>query len=225
MIHKRTERIGALDWKILPARIVFQKFGHAGAKAGGPSLRPARNLNQVQRPIQSNQPKENKLMKKILSLLLLALSAASLQATVLLQDSTNYPYINGPIAGQGRWYVYDPSTPTNDTLVSNNVIYLKSTNFDSVATPTNGFYTPTNGTIVYASFTINVNLLPLSTADGYFCTFISTNKNYCCNVFVSSTNSVVPGTYRLSIANYSVSFSNLDPPVPFAEDLATNVTY
>jgi hypothetical protein len=40
-------------------------------------------------------------MKKILSVFLLVLSAASLQAAVLLQDSVNYPYTNGPIAGQG----------------------------------------------------------------------------------------------------------------------------
>jgi hypothetical protein len=164
-------------------------------------------------------------MKKILALLLLALSVAPLHATVLLKDSLNYPYTNGPIAGQGQWYVYSSGTPAYDTLVSNNVIYLVSTNKDSVATPTNGFYAATNGSIVWASFSLNVNQVPSATADGYFCTFISTNKNYCCNVFVSSTDSVIPGTYRLSIANFSVSFSNLDPPVTYPEDLATNVTY
>ena len=164
-------------------------------------------------------------MKKILALLLLTISVAPLHATVLLKDSLNYPYTNGPIAGQGQWYVYSSGTPAYDTLVSNDVIYLTSTNKDSVATPTNGFYTPTNGSIVWASFSINVNTAPSATADGYFCTLISTNKNYCCNVFVSSTDSVIPGTYRLSIANFSVSFSNLDPPVTYPEDLATNVTY
>jgi hypothetical protein len=164
-------------------------------------------------------------MKKILSLLLLAVSAASLHATVLLRDSTNYPYINGPIAGQGQWYVYSSGTASNDTIVSNNVIYLKSSGYDSVATPTNGFYTATNGTIVYAAFTLNVNTLPSSTADGYFCSFISTNKNLCCNVFISSSGTTIPGTYRLSIANFSVSFSNLEPPVTYPLDLATNVTY
>jgi hypothetical protein len=165
------------------------------------------------------------MMKKILSTLLLALPLASLQASVLLQDSTNYPYANGPIASQGQWYIYSGSTAADDITVSNNTIYLDTTNKDSVATPTNGFYTGTNGTIVWASFTLNVSKAPSPTADGYFCSFISTNSNYCCNVFVSSKYSVVPGTYRLSIANFSVSFSNLDPPVTYPLDLCTNVPY
>ena len=166
-------------------------------------------------------------MKKILALLLLTLSAASLQAAVLMKDSLNYPYTNGPIAGQGQWYVYSAGTPAKDTLVSNNVIYMTSTNKDSIATPTNGFYNATNGSIVWASFTLNVNKLPTFTADtgSYFCTFISTNSNVCCNVFISTMGTVVPGTFRLSIANFSVSFSNLQPPVTFPEDLVTNVTY
>ena len=156
-------------------------------------------------------------MKKIQSLLLLALSAASLQATVLLKDSVNYPYINGPIAGQGQWYVYEPATPADDILVSNNVIYIMSTNTDSIATPVNGFYTPANGTIVYASFALNVNTAPAYTeySGGYFCQFLSTNGNICCNLFISTNGTVVPGTFRLSIANFSVSFSNLQPPVTY----------
>lgn len=166
-------------------------------------------------------------MKKNLSLLMLALSAASLHATVLLQDSKNYPYTNGPIAGQGKWYVYDSQTPAYDTFVTNNVIYLTTTGKDTIATPTNGFYTATNGTIVWASFNLTVNEVPnFSEYNGsYFCQFISTNSNTCCNLFISTNGVVVPGAYRLSIANFSVSFSNLQPPVTFPEDLATNVTY
>jgi hypothetical protein len=166
-------------------------------------------------------------MKKIVLLLLLALSAASLQASVLLQDSLNYPYTNGPIAGQGQWYVYSAGTPADDTLVSNNVIYIASTNKDSIATPVKGFYNPANGSIVYASFTLKVSEAP-SFNDyngGYFCQFISTNNNTCCNLFIDTHDTVVPGTFRLSIANFSVSFSNLQKPVTFPEDLCTNVTY
>ena len=158
---------------------------------------------------------------------MLALSAASLRATVLLQDSLNYPYTNGPIAGQGQWYVYSPGTPANDILVSNNVIYIASTNKDSIATPVKGFYNPANGSIVYASFTLRVSEVP-SFNDyngGYFCQFISTNNNTCCNLFIDTHDTVVPGTFRLSIANFSVSFSNLQKPVTFPQDLCTNVTY
>jgi len=166
-------------------------------------------------------------MKKILSLLLLAISAASLQATVLLKDSVNYPYTNGPIAGQGQWYVYSAGTPVYDTIVSNDVIYMTSTNKDSVATPTNGFYSPANGSIVYASFTLIVTKLPTFNDynGGYFCQFIGTNSNSCCNLFIGQQGTVVPNTFRLSIANFSVSFSNLQPPVTYPEDLATNVPY
>ena len=168
-------------------------------------------------------------MKKIASLLLLALSAASLHATVLLQDSRNYPYTNGPIAGQGQWYVYDTSaaTPAYDTVVSNNVIYMTSTNKDSVATPTNGFYAAANGPIVWASFTIKVNQAPAFNDynGGFFCQFIGTNSNTCCNVFISTNGVIIPGAYRLAIANFSVSFSNLQRPVIFPEDLAVGVTY
>jgi len=60
---------------------------------------------------------------------------------------------------------------------------------------------------------------------GYFCQFFSTNKNTCCNVFISTNNAVIPGTFRLSIANFSVSFSNVQQPVTFPEDLCTNVVY
>src|SRR5579883_234291 len=166
-------------------------------------------------------------MKKIMSLLLVVLSAAAAQATVLLQDSLNYPYNNGPIAGQGQWYVYSSAPPADDILVSNNVIYIASTNKDSIATPVNGFYSGTNGSIVWASFTINVSKVPSynNYNGGYFCQFISTNKNTCCNVFISTNDTILPNTYRLSIANFSVSFSNLQPPVTFPQDLAPNVTY
>jgi len=92
-------------------------------------------------------------MKRILSLFLLALSAACLHATVLYQVTTNY--INGPIAGQGNWYI-SSKNPTNDIGVTNNVIYIASTNWDSIAAPTNGFYSDANGPIVYASFSIKV---------------------------------------------------------------------
>ena len=167
-------------------------------------------------------------MKKLfLALCAAALATISAQATVLLRDSTNYPYTNGPIAGQGQWYVYSPATPANDVLVSSNVIYMTTTNKDTIATPTNGYYSADNGTIVYASFTINVSKLPGfdNYNGGYFAQFVSTNKNTCCNLFISTNGTVIPGTFRLSIANFSVSFSNLQQPVTYPEDLSTNVTY
>ena len=172
--------------------------------------------------------KRSRTMKKLfLALCAVAMTALPSQATVLLRDSSNYPYTNGPIAGQGQWYVYSPATPANDVLVSNNVIYMTATNKDTIAAPTNGYYNPANGTIVYASFTINVSQLPgfNNYNGGYFAQFVGTNKNTCCNLFISTNGAVIPGTFRLSIANFSVSFSNLQQPVTFPEDLCTNVTY
>ena len=54
---------------------------------------------------------------------------------------------------------------------------IATANKDSVATPTNGFYSGTNGTITWASFTIKVTKVPTFTHfnDGYFCQFISTS--------------------------------------------------
>jgi len=173
-------------------------------------------------------------MKKLLNLtpILMLLFCVSLVATtaragVLLQDSLNYPYNNGPLAGQGKWYVYSAGTPANDIGVTNNIIYIASTNKDSIATPTNGFYNPLNGTIVYASFSIKVSKVPAynNYNGGYFAQFLSTNGNTCCNLFISTNNTVIPGTFRLSIANFSVSFSNLQQPVTYPEDLVTNVVY
>ncbi len=157
---------------------------------------------------------------------MVAVSAASLPAAVLY-DSANYSYTNGPLAGQGEWYVYSAGTPADDTMVTNGVIYLASTNADSVAAPVGGFYSANNGSIVWASFTLKVNQVPAynNYNGGYFCQFISTNNNACCNVFISTNGTVLPGTFRLSIANFSVSFSNLQPPVTYPEDLLPNVIY
>ena len=143
---------------------------------------------------------------------------------MLFQDSTNYPYSNGCIEGQGQWYCFYPKTPYQDALVTNDVLYLVSTNHDDVAAPTNGFPTG-HGTITWASFTINVSSLP--TANGnYFCQFQNNNDtNDCCHIFAATAGTVLPNTYRLGIANYSTSYASLVPPVYFPLDLATGITY
>lgn len=164
-------------------------------------------------------------MKKITALLFLSiLVALSSRAGVLFQDSTNYPYNNGCIEGQGQWYCFSPKTPYQDAFVTNNVLYLVSTNHDYVAAPTNGF--PSNpGTMTWASFTINVSALP-TTNGNYFCQFQDKNDtNDCCHIFAATAGTVLPNTYRLGIANYANSYAALVPPVYFPLDLATGVTY
>lgn len=171
-------------------------------------------------------------MKKTIVKLTLAISAitASLaplgsQAQLLFQDSTNYPYINGCIEGQGQWYCYSPSTPKLNVFVTNNVLLLVAqTTNDAVATPTNGWVNPTVYT--YASFTINVSQLPSSTNGGYFAQFQNNNDaSDCCHLFIDALGTVVPGTYRLGIANFSTSFGSLQTPNNYPMDLATNTPY
>jgi hypothetical protein len=165
-------------------------------------------------------------MKKISAFLLFSvLAALSLRATVLFQDSTNYPYANGCIEGQGQWYCYYPAIPGLDTFVTNNVLLLtaNSTN-DAVATPTNGWANP--GEYNYASFTINVSKLPSSVNGDYFCQFQNNSDgNDCCHIFIDTLDTVVPGTYRLGIASFDTSFSVVTPPVNYPLDLATGITY
>jgi hypothetical protein len=107
--------------------------------------------------------------------------------------------------------------------VTNNVLLLNTTNHDEVATPTNGWVNPSEYT--FASFTVNVSQLP-TVNGGYFCQFQNNNDtNDCCHVFIDRRDTVVPGTYRLGIANFDTSFANLTPPVNYPMDLATGITY
>jgi len=165
-------------------------------------------------------------MKKILSLVLLtAFATLSSHAFVLLQDSLNYPYTNGCIEGQGQWYAYSPKTPVLDAGVTNNVLYMSVSNQDSVATPTNGFYTSTNGSIVYASFTLNVSQLPSTANGGYFFEFQDTSNNTACHIFIDTLGTSVPGTYRLGVGNFATSFASSSPPNNYPMDLSTGLTY
>jgi hypothetical protein len=163
-------------------------------------------------------------MNKITALVFFScLTALSLRADVLFQDSTNYPYTNGCIEGQGQWYCYLPRIPVLDALVTNNILILNSTNTDSVGTPTNGWANP--GEFNYASFTINVSQLPATANGGYFCEFMDNSNNNVCHIFIDTVGTVVPGTYRLGIANFAGTFNSTQPPINYPLDLATGVTY
>jgi hypothetical protein len=163
---------------------------------------------------------------KLAYLFFLVFAALSVRATVLFQDSINYPYTDGSIEGQGQWYCYIPSSPHQNAFVTNNVLLLTavSTN-DAVAAPTNGFAPPNPGSITYASFSINVSQLP--TGNGtYFAQLQNINDtNDCCHVFITTAGTVVPGTYRLGIANFDTSYSTISPPVNFPRDLAPGISY
>jgi hypothetical protein len=158
--------------------------------------------------------------------LFLVLAALCARATVLFQDSLNYPYTDGSIEGQGQWYSFYPATPLQNAFVTNNVLLLTavSTN-DSVAAPTNGFTPPNPGSITYASFSLNVSQLPTGSGT-YFAQLQDNNdSNDCCHVFITTAGTVVPGSYRLGIANFDTSYLTISPPVNFPMDLAPGITY
>jgi hypothetical protein len=153
-------------------------------------------------------------MKKAsLFLLFAVLTALSLRADLLWQDATNYPYTDGLIAGQGQWFRY--SGTNNDAFVTNNVLLLNATNKDAVGAPTNGWVNP--GTITWVSFNVNVSQPPASS--GYFCELRDGAGNSVCHLYDTTAGTVVPGTYRLGIANFGNNFNT------YPLDLSTGVTY
>jgi hypothetical protein len=163
-------------------------------------------------------------MNKTIARILLAVFAVTMpllaHATLLFSDSLNYA--NGLIETDGLWYCYSPTTPDYDAFVTNDLLILNGSHYDSVAAPTNGISNPV-ADVVYASFTINVSQLP-STSGGYFCTFLDVSNNTAAHVFIDTKNTSVPGTYRLGIANYATSI-NAAGATNFPMDLATGITY
>ncbi len=177
-----------------------------------------------------------KTVKAILPLLLILIMSSAARAYVLFQDSTYYPYTNGCIEGQGKWYT--PSrTPLLDALVTNNVLLLYSNHLDYVEAPTNVMTGPTNGwvntdnpNLTYASFRVMVTQLPVESGDDdFFFQFRdSTNSVGAGRVFIDTLNTSVPGTFRLGVANFDTEFGGADseyPPVNYPEDLATDTWY
>ena len=168
-----------------------------------------------------------KTLKRILPLFCILVTSLAARADILFDDASNYPYANGLIETQAQWYVYSPAKPHQDAFVTNNVLLLNSTNYDSVATPTNGFLNSTEFNFV--SFRLNVTQLPSSADGSYIFQFQSTNDTAnVCHFFVDTLGTSVPGTYRLGVANIATEFGgygSLAPPINYPEDLATDVWY
>ena len=160
-------------------------------------------------------------MKKIGLVLSFLLTAAAARAELLFSDALNYP--NGSIETNGLWYCFNP--PANsDAIVTNGLLILNTANHDAVAAPTNGIVNPDFPSTVYASFTINVSQLPAGVNGGYFCEFLDVTNNSAAHVFIDTKDTVVPGTYRLGIANFATSIATAGA-TNFPMDLATGITY
>jgi hypothetical protein len=163
-------------------------------------------------------------MKKLTVLLIsFCFVGLSLQAQLFFSDSFNYS--DGCVETDGLWFAYSPAVPHLDADVTNDFLILNQKNYDSVAAPFTNTFAPS---VVYASFTINVSTLP-TVGGGYFCLFSdgTTNTgstNDVSRIFIDATNTVVPGTYRLGIANFA-SYINTAGATNFPMDLATGITY
>lgn len=138
------------------------------------------------------------------------------RADLLLSDYFNYS--DGSVETDGVWFAYTPALPHGDAFVTNHWLILNQAHYDGVAAP---FTNSTGSTIVYASFNFNVSALPTSKG-GYFCQFMDNTNNAACRLFISAANTIVPGTYRLGVNNYSSSYSSASW---FPLDLATDITY
>ena len=153
------------------------------------------------------------------------------RADLLFSDDFNYP--DGLIETDGLWYCYSPAPPASpygDAFVVSNLLILNVTNRDSVAAPINGqgVWNPNYLGTNYASFYINVKRLPpLPSGGGYFCTLLDTNRNppnTVAHLIVNTEGTVVPGSYRVGVANFAGSVTS-PGATNFPMDLATNITY
>jgi len=165
-------------------------------------------------------------MKKITTLiatfaLLSFFAALPSRAVVLFQDGLNYS--DGLIETDGWWYAYSPATPHGDAFVTNDLLILNQINYDAVAAPSTNFVNSTGGSILYASFTINVSTLPTGNG-GYFCIFKDHTNDYVSHIFINARGTVVPGTYRLGISDFATSIAAAGA-TNFPMDLATDITY
>lgn len=140
------------------------------------------------------------------------------RAEVLLYDDFSYPDGNITNVSNGLWTRHSGSG--GDSMVFGGKYEIDQARFDDVS---RAFTQPNAGEKIYTSFTLNVSQLP-SAAGTYFAHFKDDGAfNYLARVHIVATNTVVPGTYRLGIANVAGSYS--DAVKLFPMDLATNANY
>lgn len=139
----------------------------------------------------------------------------SADAGVLLYEGFNYP--DGAITTNsgGLWSAH--SGGTIDAFVTGGKLQIDQSRREDV---NRAFEIPNGDQYLYASFTLRMTELPTASGN-YFAHFKDeTTSNFLARVFAVTTNTVIPGTYRLGIANASGSTTNI-----FPMDLATNADY
>jgi hypothetical protein len=152
---------------------------------------------------------------------------------LLLSDTFSYP--NGNLFG-------DVGSPwkdingTNPELVTNGRVQINQTNYTTDAQSL--FSQPVSGTVVWASFTVNVSTIPSNRGGVYFANLEDTNFGFYGRIFALTSNepsytpnispTAYPGTYRLGIANAqgdSTGTGTTGPSAVVPLDLAPGIDY
>jgi hypothetical protein len=152
---------------------------------------------------------------------------------VLLSDTFSYP--NGNLFG-------DPGSPwtdingSNPELVTNGRVQISESNATTDAQSL--FSIPESGTVVWASFILNLSVLPSNPGGVYFANLEDTNFGFYGRIFVLTSNQpgftpnipnqAFPGTYRLGIAdaqNDSTPSASSGPNAVVPMDLAPGIDY
>lgn len=128
-------------------------------------------------------------------------------------------YEDGALAPNSGFTWNTSSGTTEQIKVLGGKIYLSGTNSEDVqAFLGTQSYLPSQGWILYSSFTVNFARRPVNSGN-YFAHFRNVGGSFGAKVF-SVTNGAAPGKFRLGLANSANS-----PSVVWAQDLETNVTY
>ena len=152
---------------------------------------------------------------------------------LLLNDTFTYP--NGNLFGDAG-SPWTDINGTNPELVTNGRVQVSQLNFTTDAQSL--FFTPESGTVMWASFIINLTTLPTNAGGVYFANLETTNFGFFGRIFTLTSNApsltpgipnvAFPGTYRLGIADAqgdSTGASSTGPAAVVPLDLAPGIDY
>src|SRR6266478_2819548 len=152
---------------------------------------------------------------------LVSLWAASLtRAAVIFSDPFNYA--DGALVNvSGGTWVHHSGTTTGEVQVVSGRAFLSQTNAEDVNAQLSGQpYFATNGTVLYASFTVNFRSLPTGSNGTYFAHFKDSGTGFRDRLYVA-TNGATAGTFRIALAN---SDNNV-PSAFLTTNLSLNTDY
>lgn len=138
----------------------------------------------------------------------------------LLYDTFSYP--NGNLFTESPWTDINGTAPE---IVTNGRVQVNQTNF---TTDAQRLFTQPETGVIWASFNINLTVLPTNADGTYFANLEDTNFGFYARVFTLTSNAF-PGTYRLGIANnandYTAASKSGGPNQVVPLDLAPGINY